>query len=306
MITRSAVILAFLVSFAGTVFSENVVSLSTRTASAKIDLEGARVTSFVTGGQEVLWMPRVSGYVGGTNWVHGGIPVCWPRFGWSDSETVLQHGFARKFRFSLLESSCAPERARALLELRSDARTRALWPHDFTVRLEVTLTDSLHLSLRTVNTGTDGFTLTCGFHPYFRLGDRDRAYVTGTDGLLFCDSRVTCDFGGPWTGDMRLLSSFDHVFVEPGSTASHSIVDPVLGRTIVGTSSGVSRLVVWNPGEEEPVSAKPGPGELSAGDWRHLVCVEPAVLWKDAAVVVPPGGRHEISFEISSRDCAEP
>ena len=279
----------------------NVVGLSTATTSAKIDLEGARITSFVSEGQEVLWMPRVSGSAGGTNWVHGGIPLCWPRFGRSESETILQHGFARLFRFRLVESSCTAARARALLELRSDARTRALWPHDFVLQVEVTLTDSLRLSMRTVNAGADAFTLTCGFHPYFRLGDRDRAHVTGTDGLPFCDSRVTREFGKPWKGDMKLLSSFDHVFVEKGLTAAHSIVDPVLGRTIVGTSSGVSRLVVWNPGAEEPVPDKPGPGQLSAGDWRHLVCVEPAVLWKDAAVVLPPGGRHEISFEISTK-----
>ena len=57
---------------------------------------------------------------------------------------------------------------------------------------------------------------------------------------------------------------------------------------------------LW-PGAEEPVSANPGPGQLSLDDWCHLVCVEPAVLWKDAAVVLPPGGRHEISFEISTK-----
>ena len=60
-------------------------------------------------------------------------------------------------------------------------------------------------------------------------------------------------------------------------------------------------LTALATGAEEPVSANPGPGQLSLGDWRHLVCVEPAVLWKDAAVTVPPGGRHEISFEISTK-----
>ena len=275
------------------------VTLATKNAAAKIALDGAKVLSYVANGQEVLWMSRVPGVPGGKGWNHGGIPVCWPHFGAPNEAMPYQHGFVRNFRFRQTGYSSSPECSRVVLQLKSDERTRAIWPHDFTLQVEFTLTDSLRMVLRTVNTGKDAFTFTGGFHPYFRIGERDRTTVTGTDALPFCDSRVTDKFGDPWKGDMKLLSSFDHVFVETRTTTAHSIVDPVLGRTIVGTSSGVPRLVVWNPGTEEPAAGNPGPGGLAVGDWRNIVCVEPAIIWKDAAVALPPGGRHEITFEIS-------
>lgn len=141
--------------------------------------------------------------------------------------------------------------------------------------------------------------LTCGFHPYFAIGDRDGAWVTGTDGMKFCDSRVTRDFDGEWRGCMKLTSSFDHVFVEPILRAFHYLVDPAMGRRIGLRSSGASRLVVWNPGIEEQSSPCPEPGGLRDGDWQRMVCVEPAILWKDAQIELKPGEEHVLVAEIT-------
>ena len=279
----------------------SVVTLTTESATAKIALDGARVISYVSGGREVLWSPKVPG-VPGTGWIHGGIPVCWPYFGGKASETCPPHGFARDCRFKVVDSSSSAVCSRVLLQLESSEETRRTWPHDFTLQVEVTLTDSLHLTLRTLNRGKDAFAFTGGFHPYFRLGDVAQARVTGVDGLRFCDSRVTSEFGGPWTGDLRLSDAHDHVFIETTTTAARTIIDPVLGRTIDWMSSGVPRLVLWNPGPEDEAADNPAPGQLATGDWRHIACVEPALIWKDAAVTLPPGGRHEIAFEISVRN----
>jgi D-hexose-6-phosphate mutarotase len=110
---------------------------------------------------------------------------------------------------------------------------------------------------------------------------------------------VTTEYGSVWKGNMKLLSSFDHVFVEPYPTASHTVVDPLLYRRAIVTSSGAKRLVVWNPGTEEQAWENPAPGDLAIGDWRHLVCVEPAILWKEAAIDMKPGAVHEMMTEIS-------
>ena len=279
----------------------SVVTLTTESATAKIALDGARVISYVSGGREVLWSPKVPG-VPGTGWIHGGIPVCWPYFGGKASETCPMHGFARDCRFKVVDSSSSAVCSRVLLQLESNEETRKTWPHDFTLQVEVTLMDSLHLTLRTLNRGKDAFAFTGGFHPYFRIGDVMQSRVTGVDGLRFCDSRVTSEFGGPWTGDLRLSDTHDHVFIEKTTTAARTIVDPVLGRTIDWMSSGVPRFVLWNPGPEDEAADDPAPGQLATGDWRHIACVEPALIWKDAAVTLPPGGRHEIAFEISVRN----
>lgn len=275
------------------------VSLSTDKATAKIALDGARVVSFKVGGEEVVWTTRVPADPQ-ASWSHGGIPVCWPWFGTSgghDAKSI--HGFAKSCRFELVSTSQSGERSEAVLRLKSDERTRKAWPHDFEVLYEIGLTDKLRLSMTTVNTGSDAFAYTAGFHPYFRLGDRTRASVTGAEGLAFCDARRTTVLDGVWRGDLKLDASYDHVFDDKWSSAPHALVDPALGRRVGITASGVSRLVVWAPEGDEEAVENPGPGKIGIGDWRNFACVEPAFLWDEREIVLKPGERHQFSCEIS-------
>ena len=276
----------------------DTVRLETSLAAVEVSLHGGRILSFAVGGDEILWRPR-AWRLEGERWAHGGIPLCWPWFGSSGPDPKVMHGFARSLKFSVRGKTLGPDRCELVLGLSSDAGTRSRWPHDFDLEYRIVLTDRLRLELKTTNTGSRPFQLTAGFHPYFAIGDRDRTVVTGTDGMRFCDSRETTEYSSVWRGDMPLTSSFDHVFVEPRDTAFHAIEDPVRKRRIGVSSSGAARLVVWNPGVEEPAEKDPAPGGLAVGDWRHLVCVEPAILWKDAARTVAPGGTHLLSAEIS-------
>ncbi len=273
------------------------VTLATEKSSIKIDPVGARIVSLRLGGDEILWMPRVPG-VPGAAWNHGGIPLCWPWFGTSGGrDKSAAHGFAKDFRFSLAAYDSNAARSHVAMQLESNDSTRRIWPHDFKLTFEATLTDTLRISLRTENTGDKPFSFTAGMHPYFLLGDRTKAKITGVDGLKFCDSRVKSTLDEIWSGDLTLVKSLDHVFNEKKQYANHSVVDPVSGRTLVCTSSGVDRLVVWCAGEKEGICGRPG--GLESGDWKKFVCCEPAMLWDDGEVVLPPGGRHQFDFEIS-------
>ena len=278
---------------------QDAVWLETAHASAEVSLHGGRILSFAVGGDEVLWRPR-AWRLEGERWAHGGIPLCWPWFGSSGPDPKVIHGFVRTQRFAVRRQSRGQARCELVLGLSSNAETKRRWPCDFDLEYRIVLTDRLRLELKTVNTGTQPFLLTAGFHPYFAIGDRDRTVVTGTDGMKFCDSRVTTEYRDVWRGDMPLTSSFDHVFVDPRDTAFHAIRDPVRRRTIGLSSAGAARLVVWNPGAEEQAWADPAPGALAIGDWRHIICVEPAILWKEAARTVEPGGTHLLTAEITS------
>lgn len=276
----------------------SLITLQTDRSSAIVSLDGARVVSFKTGGEEVLWSPKSWRY-GGKEWAHGGIPVCWPWFGRSGPDTNVIHGFAWQHKFTVRNRKAVSGRSELVLGLTSETAKCDKWPYDFDLEYSIVLTDTLRLSLKTKNTGSKPFVLTTGLHPYFFIGDRDRTVVTGTDGLKYCDSRVTRDLASVWKGDLKLISSFDHVFVEPPGKFLHRIIDPLLDRTVTISASGAPRLVVWNPGVEEEAFGSPPPGALAVGDWRHLVCVEPAVLWKDAAIELKPGAVHELTAEIS-------
>ena len=297
---KKIVVAAAIAAAAVAASGADTVKLATERAEATVSLHGGRILSFKTSEcGELLWRPREWRH-GGPGWAHGGIPLCWPWFGSRGPVPGMLHGFAWMQRFEVRGEKKSAERSEVVLGFSSNAETRKIWPYDFDVELKVTLTDRLSLELRTTNTGTGTFQLTTGFHPYFAIGERDRAVVTGTDGMMFCDSRVNRKLDNVWKGDMKLVSSFDHVFVEPKSTAAHSLLDPVLGRRIDERSVGAARLVVWNPGAEEEYSPNPKPGDLAAGDWRRMVCVEPAILWPDAERQVAPGRTHVISTEISA------
>ena len=280
-----------------------IITLQTEQAAIQVSLCGARILSLKIRGDEVLWRPR-EWRLEGDGWAHGGIPICWPWFGLSDPAPSVLHGFAHTRKFSVRRKDETQGRSEIVLGLTADAETRRLWPHDFDLEYKISLTDRLRLELKTVNTGKEAFRFTTGFHPYFAIGDRDRTLVTGTDGMRFCDSRVTREFNGIWKGDMPLLSSFDHVFVEKGPTAFHAIEDSACGRRIELSSGGAARLVVWNPGSEEPAEERPAPGQLAVGDWRRLICVEPAILWQEAARSVAPGASYVLWAEIAlARGC---
>ena len=276
----------------------SVITLQTEKATVEVSLWGARILSLKIRGDEVLWRPR-EWRLEGSGWAHGGIPLCWPWFGASGPDPKVKHGFARVRKFSLRRKHETRERSELVLGLSADVETRRLWPHEFDLEYRITLTDRLRLELKTANTGKETFRFTTGFHPYFAIGDRDRTLVTGTDGLKFCDSRVTIEYDSVWHGDMKLLSSFDHVFVEKGATAFHAIEDAARGRRIELSSGGAARLVVWNPGSEELAEENPAPGRLAVGDWRRMVCVEPAILWKEAARSVAPGASYVLWAEIA-------
>lgn len=290
--------IALLASTTALADDPSIITLQTERSSAVVSLHGGRVMSFMTGGEEVLWKPKAWNHKG-DRWCHGGIPLCWPWFGRSGPNTNVTHGFAWRSKFAVRDRKISANRCELVLGLVPTAAARKEWPHDFDLEYTIELTDTLKMRLKTKNTGAKPFMLTAGFHPYFFIGDRDRTVVTGTDGMKFCDSRQTTEYSSVWKGNMKLTSSFDHVFVEPYPTALHKIIDPVLDRCISASSSGAKRLVVWNPGAEEEAFEKPAPGDLAIGDWRHLICVEPAILWKDAAVTVQPGSTHELVTEIS-------
>lgn len=275
------------------------VTLETERSSAVVSLVGGHVMSFKTGGEEVLWKPKKWNHKG-DKWCQGGIPVCWPWFG-SSGPSTNAHGFAWRSAFEVRGRRSSPMRSELVLGLKPNASTRKEWPHEFDFEYSIVLTDTLKLTMKTRNIGSKLFILTAGFHPYFFIGDRDRTVVTATDGMKYCDSRLTTEYGSVWTGNLKLLSSFDHVFIEPYPTASHTIVDPLLDRRIVVTSSGAKRLVIWGPREEEPAWENPAPGDFAIGDWRHFICVEPAILWKEAAIDIKPGDEHVMMSEISIR-----
>lgn len=269
------------------------VALANKYGTAEIALLGGNILSYrPTGQSEVLFRPAKRDYNRGEGF-HGGCPVCWPWFGKSGEPGTKPHGFARVSLFTVRGSSYSDNETEITLGLKSTPETLAMWPHEFDLELKVSVSMKLNLSLKTKNTGAEPFVLTEGFHPYFLVGDREKAVVRGVDGCTFIDARDMSE--GVFAGDFEAKEPSDHVItLKDEPKHEFALLDPVLKRAIALVSTGNRKLVVWNPGDDAPLN------DHQEGDWRKFLCVEPATLWRDDGFTLAPGEEHSLIAAIQS------
>lgn len=265
------------------------IELAAGPSTCVVDLDGARIVSFRSRGAEVLWNDAPP-QKRAADWAHGGIPICWPRFGVDASGAI--HGTAWRRRFTLLGRRDGPDSSEALLGFsEGDAR----------LELSVSLSDSLSLEMKTMNAGTNALCCSFGFHPYFRVAERSKAVVDGLDGLWFDDDPSRPSPGsGVWRGPVRMEESIDRIFRLPDANRAAVVLrDAAGGRRIVVESEGASHINVWNPGAE-----KACPGVVPGDEWRRFVCVEPILMAAadGSPVAVPPGSSRalRITMRVSS------
>lgn len=249
--------------------------------------DGARVT-FCThgghvrgwtpaGGQERLWLSRDTGCGAGVA-IRGGIPVIWPQF--AERGDGPRHGIVRDRAWHLLRCGVdADGAAGAELELRADTRTRALWPHVFTLVLHVrALGDTLEVRLDARNDGVESFTFTAALHTYLRVSSSAATTVAGLTGAVLEQN----DGSGEGVVASTPIEAVGPVDVAVRDVADREVTvqDPGLGD-LACTAEGFESRVVWNPG--------PGraPGDVHEGGEREFVCVEPALL---TPTTLEPGG----------------
>lgn len=268
--------------------------LANQYGTAEVALLGGNVLSYrPTGHAPVVFRPakKDEEYNRGDKF-HGGIPVCWPQFGNRFSRELPQHGFASKMVFDVRGTEYSEEKTELTLGLSSTDETRKMWPHDFDLELKVSVTMKLNLSMKTKNTGSAPFEFSCGYHPYFVLRDRDAVSVRGTDGLECIFAERDIDFGVRG-GDLKLDHAPDDVFVLPDAPKHEfAVLDPGLRRAIAVVSTGNTREVIWNCGDNPPCDMVPA-------DFSKFVCVEPVSDWPDGRTLAP-GEEYTLAVAIQS------
>lgn len=265
-------------------------SVKTEFAAATVALQGAHVLTWQPKGQQpVIWVSKAAKYVPGKS-VRGGVPVCWPWFGPHASNPQFPgHGFARTVPWVLVASKELPDgRIRLEFELVKSEATQAQWPHASTVRNIVTVGEELEVELVTTNTGMEAFELGQALHTYFVVGDIRQATVAGLEGCEYLDK-----VGGGrkrQQGQVTFTQETDRIYL--GTHGCCGILDPVLDRTILITSSGSRSTIVWNPWTDK--AAKMGDfGD--EGPWR-MVCVETANAAEDV-ITLAPGATHSLAAQ---------
>ena len=264
------------------------LDLNTDAANCRVDLDGARITSLRIGGAEMLWNDNPP-QKGAVDWAHGGMPLCWPRFGVDNVGRI--HGDAWRRRFAIRRYASGSSRTELVLELSAGQAG---------LEYSIVLTDRLTLEMTTTNAGTNDFLCSYGLHPYLLVAERDSATVEGLDSLSFEDDPSRRDpKRGVWRGPFDIMASVDRIFSlqKAGRPACFTLVDRIGGRRVAVTCDGASHLNVWNPGVE-----KNCPGVVPGDEWRRFVCVEPIMAGgaDGRPLPIPPGETRSLRLTVGS------
>ncbi|ODN68976.1 aldose 1-epimerase family protein [Methylobrevis pamukkalensis] len=146
----------------------DLVTIGSDLLTATISPDGAELQSLRDGeGRDLLWDgdPAV--------WA-GRAPILFPIVGMvagdryrvgAEVYTLPRHGFARRRRFAIVDTS----ESRAVFRLEADAQMRAVYPFDFRLDMAFDIAGaSLSLTATVTNTGSGTLPASFGFHPAFR------------------------------------------------------------------------------------------------------------------------------------------
>jgi D-hexose-6-phosphate mutarotase len=211
--------------------------------------------------------------------IRGGVPVCWPWFGAHATEaTYPAHGFARTALWSVEREVSSSDFTRLVLKLENRS-TNPLFPFHCTVRLQVTLSDTLELTLITDNKGSEAFPLSQALHTYFPVSDLSSARIEGLKGCHYADKLLDYAESVESREQVSLEEPTDRVYFD--SSESLKLIDGDTTRTIQKQNSNTT--VVWNPGFDTAGKMT----DIGSENYRSFLCIEAANAMSDTRIVEP-------------------
>ncbi|ALK89786.1 D-hexose-6-phosphate mutarotase [Limnohabitans sp. 63ED37-2] len=245
----------------------------------RVALHGAHVLSWVSGGQERLYLSPKS-TMDGQAAIRGGVPVCFPQFNQRGpmADRLPKHGFARNVAWLADAPELGAEHARLTLRLNDNAQTRAWWPQAFALALHIDLSPgAVQLTLDVHNTDTQALAFSGALHTYLAVPDVTQATLQGLGGQPEWDSLT--DTHAQAADMIRFAAEFDRVY-EAGPQPL------TLNDTLhISQSPSWANSVVWNPAQDLCKRLADMPDE----GWRHMLCIEAAQVY--TPINLPAGGR---------------
>jgi glucose-6-phosphate 1-epimerase len=247
----------------------------------RVMLHGAQVLSWVSGGQERLYLSPKS-TMDGQAALRGGVPVCFPQFNQRgpQAERLPKHGFARNLPWQADAPVLTHDSAQLCLHLQDNDRTRAWWSQAFALQLHITLRPgALRLSLNVHNPDDQPLAFTGALHTYLAVPDVTHAQLQGLGGQAEWDA--VADTHASAADTLQFEAEFDRVYA--ASTQALRLND----QLHIQQSASWANTVVWNPAQALCQSLT----DMPKDGWRHMLCVEAAQV--DEPITVPAGGRWE-------------
>ena len=247
----------------------------------RVMLHGAQVLSWVSGGQERLYLSPKS-TMDGQAAMRGGVPVCFPQFNQRGpmADRLPKHGFVRNLPWQADAPELSAYSAQLCLHLQDNGRTRAWWPQAFALQLHITLRPgTLRISLKVHNTDTQQLAFSGALHTYLAVPDVTQAQLQGLGGQAEWDAVANTHASAADT--LQFAAEFDRVY----AASSHPL--RLNDQLHIQQSASWANTVVWNPAQAlcQRLTDMPEDG------WRHMLCVEAAQVFEP--IHLPAGERWE-------------
>lgn len=228
---------------------------------AAITLQGAHLIAWQPSGEKpVIWLSDKTPFSPGKA-IRGGVPICWPWFGPAGEPA---HGFARNQTWTLSAHDENDEGVILTFVLESNAQTKKLWPHDFTLFARFRLGQHCEIELE----AHGDFEATAALHSYFTVADIAEVEVSGL-GKTYID-KVENNVQGTSEDKQRYPGRVDRIFTQAEDC---SVIHDKAGQRLIEVyHHHHSDVVTWNPGVELSCSM----ADMANDGYRTLVCVETA------------------------------
>jgi len=254
------------------------IEVKNEAAEAKVALQGAHLFHYAKVGEEpILWLSEVSDFEVGKA-IRGGVPLCWPWFGFNEDKSLPQHGFARISMWEFVGGDEVDAKTTVLtLRLTHDEKTLQIWHYKFLLELKITISDKLMLELKTTNLDDKSFKISQALHTYFSVSHISEVAIKGLDKKPYLDALT-------WkkeiqNGDITLNQEVDRVYQE----VDGEIVLSDKKREVYIKNSGSSSVVVWNPWIEKTLRMS----GMKPNAYENMLCIESANAFDDARVLKP-------------------
>lgn len=254
------------------------IEVTNTKANAKVALNGAHLFHYQrVGERELLWLSDISYFEDGKA-IRGGIPICWPWFGFNkDDVSLSQHGFARTSLWEFKSSNETTDSTTLVFTLSDTKETLEVWNYKFSLELKIAISDTLTLELKTTNLDTKEFILTQALHTYFSILNISNVSVKGLDKKPYLDALSWQNM--VQDGDIRFEREVDRVYQNIDNTIT--LVD--IDREITIKNEGSSSVVVWNPWIEKTKRMS----AMKEDAYTTMLCIESANAFDDARVLKP-------------------
>lgn len=229
---------------------------------AIISFQGAQLLLWAPTGESrpILWLSEKALFQQ-QKAIRGGIPICWPWFGRSQTPA---HGFARLLEWDLLSLEENQEGVKLQLGLRDSHHTHTLWPHSFEATMIVHLGNTAYIEF----SYRGNFTSTAALHTYFNVDNIKNTSVSGL-GTEYQEAGMRRSLTAPASAQI-IAQETDRIYTCPEAVSYLHDSD----RVIKVTHHNASDVVLWNPWKEGSEKII----DMTKQGYTNMVCIETACI----------------------------